>query len=1048
MGNLSQKIKNSIKDITNLFKENFQITNFPIIELAGGHGINRKDLLSKNLLVNLFEINNESGKSVSDSFSDSISQKIDLFNNIVDNFPGIILVMDLQGKCRFINKFAVDNLDGKTWLGVDAKEAFSEEQYEKFKKKHNKIAEEGFFIEVDYFVDVQGELRTFEKYYFLVEDESENVIVLLGIDITDKIIMENKLNDLAYKDSLTGIYNYNFLIMKIEELINNDQKFSLIYIDIEKFRVINELYGYEVGDKVLLQIVKTINFYILKLGQAKNNILTRFKDDEFVIIHKHSTKKQAVEFARNLIDLLKEPIIIDDIVYRLGLNVGIISYPDDGGAKETLIRKAALAKNKARLNEEIHLVAFSSDLEEEIKNEYELETEIYESLEEGEFELYLQPILNLNTEQITKAEALIRWNHKKRGLIFPGDFIPIAEKSNLILKIGEWVLEEACKILKRWEYKNIKIPISINISGKQLLQYNFPKIVEDILIKYDIEPQKIIMEVTENYIFDEAEHLNDVINRLNKMGIRFSMDDFGTGNSSMIKLKHINFAEIKIDKSFIAGLLENSRDEYLVKNIIELAKDFEIDVVAEGVESLEQYGFLAKLGCKYVQGFLFSKPIKMKDFERLFNHKYELKKLALEELDKKSGESCCLKSEKEFINKYFSLPFPVLILDKDFKIREFNDKFKDSLNWEKSEIIGESLSKISLASAVKKIQVTVQDEDDFSDNKKLPLLKKNGVFLEAIFKIDKGSFYNNLNGDIVIIITQLTKKNKSSKLGYYDFLNNLPTSILVTDIKGSIEYVNKKFTDITGYKFEEILGRNPNFLNSGLIPREVFKNLWETILQGKEWQGELYNKKKNKENYWQSVKITPIFNNDSEIEKFIASIEDITEKKTYEKRLRYLAKIDSLTGAFSRAAGIEFLETLFDEGVILKEEITLVFFDLDNLKDINDKFGHGKGDEVIKTVAEVVQKNIKKEHLFIRYGGDEFLIVLRDKENTSPEFIINKITIDLEIISRSLFSPISLSFGVTRYGEEENDNLEKMIKRADENMYLEKNKKKQAGQDD
>ncbi len=336
----------------------------------------------------------------------------------------------------------------------------------------------------------------------------------MGIDITEKAVLETKLNDLAYKDSLTGISNYNFFLKKTEELLKNNEKFSLIYIDIKKFRVINEIYGYEVGDKVVIHIVNLVNRFILKSGEINNIILTRFKDDEFVIIYKEISKEDAVVFARELIDFLKQPIIINDIVYRLDLDIGISSFPEDGVVKETLIRKAALAKNKARLNNEVHLVSFSGDLEAEIKREYELESEIHDSLEKGEFELYLQPILDLNTEKIVKAEALIRWNHKKYGLVAPNDFIPVAEKSNLILKIGEWVMEEACRILKRWEYKNVNIPISINISGKQLLQYNLPGVVEGIIKKYDVESEKLIMEVTENYIFEEAEHLKEIINRL------------------------------------------------------------------------------------------------------------------------------------------------------------------------------------------------------------------------------------------------------------------------------------------------------------------------------------------------------------------------------------------------------------------------------------------------------------------------------------------------------------------------------------------------------
>lgn len=1031
MDNLNQKIKTLIKDIDSFFKESLHKKNFSIIDLELCSEVNnsRRDLLTLAPLVNLFEIHSESDKITSDSFYDSILGKIGLFSNLVDNFPGIIMIMDLKGQCKFVNKFTKDNLKGKEWIGKKVSNFFTTEQYEKFIEKKKTIEKEGYFREINYFVDNKDKIRNFEKFYFLLEGKKENVIVLLGVDVTDKIVMERKLNDLAYKDSLTDIYNYNYFLMKTESLVNKEERFSLIYIDIKKFRVINEIYGYEAGDRMLFQVAKLINLYILKLGQSEDIILTRFKDDEFIIIHQGKSKEEAVEFSKNLMKILKKPIIINDIVHRLELDIGISSYPEDGSSKETLIRKAALAKIKAKLNGEVNLVSFSVDLEAEIKKEYELETEIYESLERGEFELYLQPILDLNTEKIIKAEALIRWNHKEHGLITPIEFIPTAEKSNLILKIGEWVLDEACKIQKRWEYKDINIPISINISGKQLLQYNFPEIVKDKLAKYEIEAEKIMMEVTENYIFEEGEHLQEVIKKLNKIGIRFSMDDFGTGSSSMTKLKHVNFAEIKIDRSFIGGLLENKTDEYLVKNIIALAKDLEIDVVAEGVENLKQYNFLNQLGCKYVQGFLFSKPIKLGDFEKFFAQKIEIKKTGIEEFI-------------DEVEKFYNLPLPIIILDKNFHIKGFNSKFQEYFKWEKKDIFGKNFNSLTTPRVAKEFKDFVKNDINFILDFKLPIIKKDSNFLDTIIKVDQGAFADSLKGDIVIIITQVTNKEMIENLGYLEFLDNVPNSIMVTDIDGNIEYVNKKFTNMSGYQAEEVLGKNPSFLSSGLIPNEVFRNLWETILQGKEWQGELHNKKKNQETYWQGVKINPIFNN-REIEKFIATIEDITQKKAYEKRLRYLAKIDPMTGAMTRAAGMEFLEIFFEDGIMTKEDISLIFLDLDNLKDINDRYGHIQGDEAIKIVAEIIQKNIRKDHVFIRYGGDEFLIVLREKGDKSPASIINRIKIDLEIISRRLDAPITLSFGIANSGEEINDNLEKMIKRADARMYLEKSRKKQ-----
>jgi hypothetical protein len=248
----------------------------------------RKDLLIIENIVNLFKIHIESDSYASGSFSDSVIKKIGLFNNLVDNFPGIIAVMDFNGRYKFINKFVSENLNGIDWLEKKTSDLFTKEQKEQILEKNLTISQNGYVKDQDYFVDKKGRLRTFEKHSFLVQENGESLIVVLGIDVTEKAVLETKLNDLAYKDSLTGINNYNFFLKKTEELLKNNEKFSLIYIDIKKFRVINEIYGYEVGDKVLIHIVNLVNRFILKTGEINNVILTRFKDDEFIIVYNTS----------------------------------------------------------------------------------------------------------------------------------------------------------------------------------------------------------------------------------------------------------------------------------------------------------------------------------------------------------------------------------------------------------------------------------------------------------------------------------------------------------------------------------------------------------------------------------------------------------------------------------------------------------------------------------------------------------------------------------------------------------------------------------------
>ena len=980
-------------------------------------------------------------------YSHSLEGNMDDFlgwmKNFMDNFPGIAGIMNERGKYTYLNAFAIENLHGSNWLNMKARDVFSKEQQKDLEERSRKIQEMQYTIEKDFFVDKKGRLRNFENHSFLIEAGKKKMIGVLGIDITEKTMMETRLNELAYKDSLTGINNYNYSLMKIDNLIAENQRFSLIHMDIKKFRVINEIYGYEVGDRVLIHIVNLMNRYVLKSREIHNIIMTRFKDDEFIVIYRNISKEGAVEFAKGLIGFLQQPIVINDIVYRLNLDVGIASFPDDGVIRETLIRKAGLAKNKARLNNEVHLVSFSGDLEEEIRREYELESEIHESLDKGEFELYLQPVIDVKSEKIVKAEALIRWNHKRYGMIPPNDFIPVAEKSNLILKIGEWVLEEACRILKRWEYKNVHIPIAINISGKQLLQYNFPEIVETVLRKYDVDPSKVVMEVTENYIFDEAEQVKEILDGLSRTGIRFSIDDFGTGNSSMMKLKYINFAEIKIDRSFIRGILENKTDEHLVKNIISLARDLELDVVAEGVEELRQFSFLYNLNCKYIQGYLISRPVKIREFEKLLTREFGLKKKAAREYVKSKEEIFLCEEAGDSGGLLCQLPIPVILFDKNLRILGVNQKFAHTFGVDQRSQVAMPLSKLLSRKEYLKIREYVRGEGSFLPSEEIPVaMKKDALHLDTRWAIRKHESSEEAGIRYMGMITSLRRREENLQPYAAELLENMPNSILVTDAEGHIEYINKRFTELTGFTLEDVYGKTPRILSSGLIPKDIYKNLWDTIKAGKEWQGELHNKKKNNQTYWQSVRIRPFSNEKKIVTRFIASIEDITDKKAYEKRLRYLAKIDPMTGALNRAAGMEFLELFFDEGMVSKENIAIIFMDLDNLKYINDKFGHSKGDAAIKIVADIIQKNIKKDYLFIRYGGDEFLLVIRETDAFNYNFVINRISVDLNIKSREFICPISLSFGIAKLGEVEDDTLQEMIRRADQRMYLNKSMKR------
>jgi len=427
---------------------------------------------------------------------------------------------------------------------------------------------------------------------------------------------KKELEKIAYSDEVTGGNNWRKFKLDTHRILKaaQEKEYSLILLDIAGFRFINEDYGHEVGDAVLRHIME-----ILKTNMRKDETCGRVSGDNFVILTK--TIKDDVLIKRikgfnRILDADKSEL---GIKVKLKCCFGIYKIKDKSEKLEKMREKANLARIAAKNEEGMSWFIYSEAFREVIFQEKEIINRMECALENREFEMYLQPKYNLHLNQYYGAEALVRWNDPQKGLIGPDDFIPIFEHSGFIKKLDMFMIEEVCKVLKRWEEKDLpEMVVSVNISRKNLKQAGFIPEVLKITDHYQIERKNLEFELTESSIFEDIDRIIEVGKTFRDYGFKMSMDDFGSGYSSINLLGMLPLDTIKMDKGFFRDSLENERDYVVVKAIIDLIKKLGMTVVAEGIETKEEVEILRALNCDVIQGYYFGKPLPLDEFEKKF----------------------------------------------------------------------------------------------------------------------------------------------------------------------------------------------------------------------------------------------------------------------------------------------------------------------------------------------------------------------------------------------------------------------------------------------
>ena len=469
--------------------------------------------------------------------------------------------------------------------------------------------------------EINGMLGALERsQLFLSKSESalKKAIEKLQDEVLEHEKTQEQIKYIAYHDTLTGLPNRNLLnellVHSITLAERNNKCMAVLFLDIDGFKMINDSKGHGMGDQILQEVAERL----LKTLR-KSDVIARHGGDEFIVIIEELDNCSGVELIANkIINCFQEPFHLENQDYFLTTSVGVAVYPADGQTPDMLIKNADIAMYKAKENGKNQYL-FCTPVMKDVANEtMELSTNLYRAIEKNELELYYQPQLSCHNNQIMGVEALIRWRHPVMGLISPAKFIPIAEKTGLILPIGEWVLRTACQQNKKWQEQGLpKIRMGVNLSLRQFHNNDLLNLVESVLKETKLAPQYLELEITETIAMKEKSYIINTLNAFRQIGVSIAIDDFGTEYSSLSYLKHLPVDRLKVAMQFIRGIGIDHKDEALAKGIIVLAKSIGMNVIAEGVETKEQLEFLKNHNCDEIQGYYFFKPLAEAEMTKL-----------------------------------------------------------------------------------------------------------------------------------------------------------------------------------------------------------------------------------------------------------------------------------------------------------------------------------------------------------------------------------------------------------------------------------------------
>lgn len=543
---------------------------------------------------------------------------------VIDTVPALISATDRSGRCIFVNAYqaAIKGVEPPELLGRTAVEMFGPEQGGRSASLDRLICESGAALPSyeEEFVTRSGERRHFLTTKSPLRDGSGEIVAVLttALDITERKRAEGHLRHLAHHDALTDLPNRALLQDRVRHEIaharRTDSKFALHLFDLDRFKAINDVLGHHVGDRLLKAVADRLRGTL-----RETDAVARLGGDEFAILQTNVAHvDDSKELARRVRASLAAPFVFDGEEVTTSASIGIALFPDSAFDFEELLKRADIAMYRAKADGRDGFRVFEADMDTTARAITVLESDLRRALARGEFVLHFQPQVDLESGRILGAEALIRWRRENGDLVPPGDFLPSAEETGLIIPINEWVLNHACEQAAAWRKAGLPpLRVAVNLSAVQFRKQDVQKVVMDAIAASGLEPSLLELELTETILLQDTDLVVAQIKALQQHGVTFSIDDFGTGYSSLAYVKNFPVNRLKIDKSFVHNLKADANDAAIVRAIINLGHSLGLDVVAEGVETAAQVAHLRAEGCDEVQGYYFGRPMPADDFVAL-----------------------------------------------------------------------------------------------------------------------------------------------------------------------------------------------------------------------------------------------------------------------------------------------------------------------------------------------------------------------------------------------------------------------------------------------
>ncbi|XQW86375.1 EAL domain-containing protein [Thalassotalea piscium] len=530
---------------------------------------------------------------------------------VFEAIPDFFFLMEEDGTIIDYRANNKENLDisPTQFIGQSMMDILPDDVSIKFKSYIDKVVMVGHgVLSFEYELTQPQEALYFEARISYLADQKRIVAIIR--DITEQHKSAQVIRKQAYFDTLTTLPNRFLSLDRLSQMINeaerNNEKTAVLFLDLDDFKKVNDSLGHEVGDKLLVESANR-----LKQTLRKGDTIGRLGGDEFIVLIRGITNANStLSIAESLQSAFREPFKIDGRELILTLSIGIAIYPENGSCASDLLRNADTAMYQAKASGRNLYSFFTEEMNVNMIRRLEIEEQMHGALERNEFEVYYQPQFDVNKKSIVGAEALLRWHNVTLGNIGPDEFIPIAENTGLIVPIGKYVIEQALQFLNLWQkdHQN-SFTIAVNLSPRQFRDKTLLNFIKASLQNEQVQAANLELEITEGVLMSAQSYIDEVLSEMHKMGIKLSMDDFGTGYSSLSYLRQYDFDVLKVDRTFINGITLNKSDRDLVNATIAMSHSLGLTVVAEGVETNEQLEILEELGCDFVQGYYFSKPL-------------------------------------------------------------------------------------------------------------------------------------------------------------------------------------------------------------------------------------------------------------------------------------------------------------------------------------------------------------------------------------------------------------------------------------------------------